>query len=603
MMQEVSSAKIVNVEPDSNITDLLEKKVRSNPRYEIYSRKLRGSWVDVTVKKFHADVRLIAKSLIEKGYKPGDRIAIMAPTRYEWSLVDFAMWYAGIISVPIFETSSGPQIEWILEDSNAKAAIVDNEDRANQVSAAANNAGIALNDIWTFESSELGTNYETLLAKTDITDEQLEEVRSAANLDSVATLVYTSGTTGKSKGCELTHGNFVEIAENIILTVPEFLVPKENSRTIMFLPLAHALARAVQICCLAAEINMSHGSMANILEDFKSYKPTWLLVVPRVLEKVYGSALSQAESKGQGKIFKRGYNVAVQYSKQKANGSVSFNTKMQQRLFDRLIYQKLRKALGGHCKYIVSGASALNPELIHFFTGAGMPILEGYGLTETTAPLSLNTPEHTNIGTVGRLSPGNEARISEDGEVLVRGVGVFKGYWKNKKATEEAFSEGSWFKTGDLGTINEDGFLKITGRKKDIIVTAGGKNVYPNPMEDGINSSLIVEQALIVGENKPFVSALVTLDKNELENWCRNKGFEKPLSVEEATTHPQVIAEIQSKVYEVNENVSRAESIRKFKIISDSFTVESGHMTPTMKLKRLAALKDFEDQVETMYKK
>ncbi|MFT4186800.1 MAG: AMP-dependent synthetase/ligase [Micrococcaceae bacterium] len=603
MMQEVSSTKLVKVDPDSNITDLLEKKVKSNPRYEIYSRKLRGSWVDVTVKKFHADVRLIAKSLIEKGYKPGERIAIMAPTRYEWSLVDFAMWYAGIISVPIFETSSGPQIEWILKDSNAKAVIVDNEDRANQISSAANKAGIALKDIWTFESSELGTNYETLLAKTDITDEQLEEVRSAANLDSVATLVYTSGTTGKSKGCELTHGNFVEIAANVILTIPEVLTPKESSRTIMFLPLAHALGRAVQLCCLAAEINMSHGSMANILEDFKSYKPTWLLVVPRVLEKVYGSALSQAESKGQGKIFKRGHNVAVQYSKQKANGGVSFNTKVQQRLFDRLIYQKLRKALGGHCKYIVSGASALNPELIHFFTGAGMPILEGYGLTETTAPLSLNTPEHTNIGTVGRLCPGNEARISEDGEVLVRGIGVFKGYWKNEQATEEAFTEGRWFKTGDLGTINEDGFLKITGRKKDIIVTAGGKNVYPTPMEDGINSSLIVEQALIVGENRPFVSALVTLDKIELGNWCRNKGFDKPLSVEEATTHPQVIAEIQSKVDEVNENVSRAESIRKFKIIPDSFTVESGHMTPTMKLKRIAALKDFADKVEEMYKK
>ncbi|MFT4147397.1 MAG: AMP-dependent synthetase/ligase [Micrococcaceae bacterium] len=600
-MKETSTKQVVFEDENFNITDFLEKKIKKNPGYAIYSRKMRGQWVDVTIKKFQADVKIIAKSLLAQGLKPGDRVAIMSPTRYEWSLVDFAMWYAGLVSVPIFETSSRPQIEWILEDSGAKAAFVDSLERAQLVTDAARKVGQPLEHLWQFEEGGIGTNYENLLSTSDISDEELEQARSSATMNSVATLVYTSGTTGKSKGCELTHGNFVDMAQNTPPIVQE-IVAGGTSRVLLFLPLAHALARAIQFIALAADATLAHSKMSNIVEDFQSFKPNWFLAVPRVMEKFYASALNSAENSGSGKIFKRGSDISIKYAEQEEKGTLTFSTKAQKFVFDKIIYAKIRKNLGGHARWVVCGGSALNPDLTKFFAGAGIRIIEGYGLTETTGPITVNTPSHTLLGSVGRPLPGVTVRIADDGEILVKGPSIFKAYWKNPEASKLAFDEDGWFKTGDLGQL-EDGFLMITGRKKDVLVTAGGKNVYPTPMEEGIKASQIVDQVIVVGENKPFVSAMIILDREQLPKWAKTQGLDSNMTVDEAVENPQVIAEVQGYVDKVNNNVSRAESIRKFKIVPRSLDIESGHMTPTLKLKRAAVIKDFNDVVQQMYSK
>ena len=608
-MREASTGLLVELDPGSNVTDLLLEQHAKDPVHALYSRKGPAGWADVTAQQFLDQVRALAKGLIAGGITPGETVAVMSATRYEWTVVDFAIWFAGGVTVPIYETSSASQIEWILHDSGARRIFAQDEAKAALVQGVLDSSGL-LGDtvlpVVRMDYDGAAPNLASLAAAgTGVGDAELERHRSAAGLADVASLVYTSGTTGRPKGCEITHGNFALVAKNIVLFLPEILL-QPRTRTLMFLPLAHVLARAVQVICLSAGTTLGHTATAKeLLEDLASFKPTFLLVVPRIFEKVYAGAAHKAALAGKERLFESAAAVAVDYSKAldaaaRGDGAgPGLVTRAKHALFDRLLYPKLRQAFGGHLGYTVSGASPLSPHDAHFFRGAGIPVLEGYGLTETTAPCTANTPTRTKVGTVGIPVPGTTIRVAEDGEILVKGIGVFKGYHNNAAANAEAFVDG-FFRTGDLGSLDEDGFLTITGRKKDLLVTAGGKNVAPGPLEEKIREHELVLQAVVVGDGRPFVSALINLDPEGLENWCAVHKV-PVMSPAEASGNDLVRVALQDAVDEANALVSQAESIRSFVVLDADFTVESGHLTPSLKLKRAAVVRDFEAQINRIY--
>jgi long-chain acyl-CoA synthetase len=434
---------------------------------------------------------------------------------------------------------------------------------------------------------------------TGIDDAALEERRLIAGLDDVATIIYTSGTTGKPKGCELTHGNFVELSENAAASLPE--VAHEGAQTIMFLPMAHVFARFISVLCVAAGATVAHTpDVKNLLPDLQSYKPTFILAVPRVFEKVYNNSMLKAEDNGKGKIFHAGADVAIAWSKADQAGKVGLALKVKHAIFDKLLYGKIRTAMGGRVQHAVSGGAPLGDRLGHFFHGIGLMVLEGYGLTETTAPISVNTPQKIKIGTVGAPLPGNAVKIADDGEILAKGVCVLKGYFKRPDLTAEAFTDG-WFHTGDIGQLDDEGFLSITGRKKEIIVTAGGKNVVPAQLEDTIRANALVSQCVVIGDQRPFISALITLDEEALPGWLERHSLPAETTMAEAARHPAVQAEVQSLVDSANESVSQAEAIRVFRIVEQDFTEASGHLTPSMKIKRAQVLKDYTTVIEELY--
>jgi long-chain acyl-CoA synthetase len=528
----------------------------------------------------------------------GDRVGIMSRTRYEWALVDFAIWFAGGISVPIYETSSPSQVAWNLGDSGAVAAFGEAAHHENVIRQAAASEGLtALTRVWQLEGEGLDALRE---AGTDVSDDELEERRSTAGLGDVATIIYTSGTTGRPKGCELTHGNFVELTENALATSLRQIV-NEQARTIMFLPMAHVFARFISVLAVGAGVTVAHTpDIKHLLPDLQSYKPTFILAVPRVFEKVYNSALTKAEDGGKGAIFHKAADTAISYSRARQEGKVGVGLKIRHALFDKLVYGKLRAAMGGEVAHAVSGGGPLGERLGHFFQGIGLQILEGYGLTETTAPVSVNTPERIKIGTVGVPIPGNTVKIADDGEILTKGVCVMKGYYRREDLTAEAFVDG-WFRTGDIGQLDADGFLTITGRKKEIIVTAGGKNVIPALLEDQIRADALVSQVLVVGDNRPFIGALVTLDEEALPGWLQRHGLPAETTVAEAADNDTVRAAVQELINNANQSVSQAEAIKSFRIVPRDFTEASGHLTPSMKVKRAQVMKDFEPVIDEMY--
>jgi long-chain acyl-CoA synthetase len=599
----------VELDPNSNVTDLLLAQQAKDPVSALYSRKGPGGWADVSAQQFLNQVTALAKGLIAGGLAPGETVAVMSGTRYEWTVVDFAIWFAGGVTVPIYETSSPSQVEWILHDSGARRVFAENEATVSLFRDVLDNSrllGDRLVPVVRMDHDGAAPNLATLAAAgTGVSGTELERHRTAADLADVASLVYTSGTTGRPKGCEITHGNFALLARNIVLFLPELLL-QPRSRTLMFLPLAHVLARAVQVICLSAGTTLGHTSNAKeLLEDLSSFKPTFLLAVPRVFEKIHAGAAHKAALAGKQRLFGAAAAVAIDYSKavdaaaQGAGTGPGPVVRAKHALFDRLLYPKLRQAFGGQLRYTVSGASPLSANDVHFFRGAGIPVLEGYGLTETTAPCTANTPTRTKVGTVGIPVPGTTIRIAEDGEILVKGIGVFKGYHANAAANAEAFVDG-FFRTGDLGSLDEDGFLTITGRKKDLLVTAGGKNVAPGPLEEKIREHQLVGQAVVLGDGRPFVSALVNLDPEGLENWCTTQRI-APLAVADATGDERVRAAIQGAIDEANSLVSQAESIRSFVLLDADFSVESGHLTPSLKLKRDAVVRDFQAHIARIY--
>ncbi|MET3811185.1 long-chain fatty acid--CoA ligase [Arthrobacter sp. UYEF3] len=598
-MREISIPPLVTVPPETNVTDLVLRQAAKASNPSLFSRlDTAGRWQDVRATDFLADVSLLAKGLMASGVAAGDRVGIMSRTRYEWTLVDFAIWFAGAVSVPIYETSSPSQVAWNLGDSGAVAAFGETAHHEDIIRQAATSEGLTgLRHVWQLEGDALD---EVRAAGSGISDEALEARRSQASLTDLATIIYTSGTTGRPKGCELTHGNFVELSDNVLATSLGQTV-HEQARTIMFLPLAHVFARFISVLAVAAGVTVAHTpDIKNLLPDLQSYRPTFILAVPRVFEKVYNSALTKAEDGGKGAIFHRAAETAIAYSRARQEGRVGLGLRLKHALFDRLVYGKLRAAMGGEVAHAVSGGGPLGARLGHFFQGIGLQILEGYGLTETTAPVTVNTPSLIKIGTVGAPIPGNAVRIADDGEILAKGVCVMRGYFNRDDLTSEAFEDG-WLRTGDIGQLDEQGFLTITGRKKEIIVTAGGKNVVPALLEDQIRADALVSQVLVVGDNRPFIGALVSLDEEALPGWLQRHGLPASTTLAEATENSTVNAAVQELINQANQSVSQAEAIKSFRIVTSDFTEASGHLTPSMKVKRGQVMKDFEDVIEEMY--
>lgn len=604
-MKVFSSPAEVIVDPSLNLTSLVERHRANSADPVLYRRQMSpGNWQPVRASEFYRMVADLAKGMIAAGIRPGDRVGIMSRTRFEWTVIDFAIWYAGAISVPVYETNAPAQAAWALSHSEATAVFVEDEKLLGRIKEAEEFAStteepMQLKHRWVIENGDLD---ELSARASEVSDEQLEQARTRATCDDIATIVYTSGTTGRPKGCPLTHGNFLNLSANTRFVESEIANPRNSS--ILFLPLAHVLARLIQVLALDAGLVIGHSpNIKNLASDLDSFKPTMLLVVPRVFEKVYEGAKAKAEKGGSlnKALFDRSVDIAIAWSKAKVTGHVSFKLAAQYALYDRLVYSKLRAALGGQLHYAVSGGGPLGERLAHFFHAVGVQVIEGYGLTETCAPIAAGRITPYQIGRIGPLLPGAEGTIAEDGELLVRGVGVMKGYYKNPEEDAQAFTEDGWFRTGDLAEFDEAGLLKIVGRKKEIIVTAGGKNVIPGIAENHLRTSPLVSQAMLVGDEKPFIAALVTLDPDTLPEQLEHLGLPRSLSIPEAAVHPAVRAAVQRIVDEANQLVSRAEGIREFRIMNRDLTEEDGYLTPSHKIRRAKVLQDFSSYVDEMY--
>ncbi len=588
---------IVPADPQANVTDLLEERVKATPDRALFAVPDGDGWRDISAAQFRKEVIALAKGFVAGGIEPGDKVGFIARTTYQWTVVDFALFYAGAVMVPVYETSSSTQIAWNMTDSGAVAIITELPDHSARLAEARGELPL-VRSAWEIHAGDL----DKLIAEgASVTDEEIERRRNLANGSDIATLIYTSGSTGRPKGCVLTHSNFVELSRNSAKSLHEVL-DMPGASTLLFITTAHVFARFISILTIHAGVKTGHQpDTKQLLPSLGSFQPTFLLAVPRVFEKVYNSAEQKAEAGGKGKIFRAAAKTAVEHSVLEQEGKkIPLGMKIKFALFDRLVYSKLRAAMGGRVAYAVSGSAPLGHRLGHFFHSLGVTILEGYGLTETTAPATVNLANKSKIGTVGPVLPGVGIRLADDGEVQVRGINVFKEYWRNPEATAEAF-DGEWFKTGDLGSFDADGFLSITGRKKEIIVTAGGKNVAPAALEDPIRANPLVGQVVVVGDKKPFISALVTLDPEMLPVWLNNNDEDAGMSLEEATNNAAVLAEVQRAIDAANEHVSRAESIRKFTILPTELTEASGHLTPKLSIKRNVILEDFSIEIETMY--
>jgi len=595
-VNEYMTPPVVEADPDANITDLLLERLKASPERAIFALPTAdGDWEDVTVTEFHRQVIALAKGFVAAGIEPGEKIGLMCGTRYEWSLIDFASAFAGAILVPIYETSAPFQVRFNLEDSGATAVILEKDDHLARFREVQGELP-AVARVW-----QLGDLDGLAAAGAHVTDEEIERRRTIAKAADIATIIYTSGSTGTPKGCVLTHANFVELSRNSAVAMKE--VVAEGASSLLFITMAHVFARFISILGVHAGVRVGHqADTTKLLESLGSFRPTFLLAVPRVFEKVFNSAEQKAEAGGKGRIFRAAAEAAIAHSKALDAGHVPLGLRLRFALFDRLVYSKLKEAMGGRVKYAVSGSAPLGLRLGHFFRSLDVRILEGYGLTETTAPATVNLVSKFKIGTVGPALPGVGIRIADDGEILVKGIDVFAGYWQNDAATNDAF-DGEWFRTGDIGSLDADGYLTITGRKKEILVTAGGKNVSPAALEDPIRANPLVGQVVVVGDQKPFIAALVTLDPEMLPVWLNNNGEDATMSLDDAARHPKVVAEVQKAVDAANAHVSRAESIRKFVILPTEFTEASGHLTPKMSIKRGPILKDFADVIEGMYER
>lgn len=581
-----------------SLGDVPFDNAREEPRAPVLARKDRdGVWWDVTAAEFAAEVLGVAKGLIAEGLRPGDRLAIMARTTYEWTLLDFAGWAAGLVTVPIYPTSSAIQARWIIQDSGAVACAVEDTAQARIISAERANLPW-LRHLWEFDT---GAVARLVKAGEHVPDEVVHDRLAGCAPESVATLIYTSGTTGQPKGCVLTHANFFAEVDNAVeLLHPVFKsVSKDPASTLLFLPLSHVFGRMVAVGCMRARVKLGHAPSIrgeDLLADLAGFRPTFLLAIPYVLEKVYNTARATAERMGRASSFDRAARIARRVGEVAPGKTPGLGLRAARALYDPLVYRRIRAALGGRVRYVLSGGSPLGRRLAAFYTGAGIEVFEGYGLTETTAASTLTPPLRPRLGTVGWPLPGTAVRIADDGEVLLRGPHVFAGYWNGPPAGGE-----QWLATGDIGELDADGYLTITGRKKDLIITSGGKNVAPAPLEDWLRAHPLVGQCMVVGDNRPYVTALITLEPEGLQHW-RQMRKKQGVPIGELVADEDLRADLQRAVDEANRLVSRAESIRRFAVLAGDFTEERGHLTPSLKLRRGAVARDYAPEIEALYR-
>ena len=593
-MDLFTTPAIVPAATAGNLTNLVAERAWFEGERVMVSRPMGDGWQAVTAREFDDEIRATAKGLIASGVKVGDRVAIMAKTRYEWTVLDFAIWYAGAVVVPIYETSSAEQIEWILADSQAVAIVV-------ETPALAELARTVLpshcKNMWIITENALAT---LALGGADISDEEINIRRGMLTPDSLATLIYTSGTTGKPKGVQLTHGNFLSECGNVVQGASDLFL-KPGGSTLLFLPIAHVFGRMVEIGAINAGLHLAHCSdITRLQQDLGTFKPTFVLAVPRIFEKVYNGAEAKADAAGKGNIFRKAAAIAIAYSEATDTGKIPLVLRLQHSVFDKLVYAKIRHALGGRVEAAISGGAPLGKRLGHFYRGAGVRILEGYGLTETTAGATLNLSLHQKVGSVGRPVPGTTIAIAEDGEVLIKGPIVMRGYWQNEQADREVFTEDGFFRSGDLGALDKEGFLSIVGRKKELIVTSGGKNVAPAVLEDRVRAHPLVSQCVVLGDNQPFIAALVTLDADALKTWAiANK--KTGTSAANLCHDPDLLSVVQTAIDDANKAVSRAESIRKFSVLPVDFTIADGQLTAKMSVKRHVVAAEFSKEITELF--
>jgi len=593
-MNEITIPAIIPAAVAGNLTNLISERAHFEPERVLVSRPMGDRWQAVTAKEYEEEIKAVAKGFIAAGIGFGDRVAIMAKTRYEWTVLDFAIWYAGAVPVPIYETSSAEQVDWILTDSAAVAIVVETPALAELVQPV---MPATCKNIWNITYNALATlTHEG----KGVSDDEITKRREKLKPETLATLIYTSGTTGKPKGVQLTHGNFLSECGNVVNGASDLFL-KPGGSTLLFLPVAHVFGRMVQIGSITAGLHLAHCSdLTKLPADLASFKPTFVLAVPRIFEKIFNGAEAKADAAGKGKIFHKAAEVAIAYSRALDTNKISPLLKLQHGLFDKLVYAKIRAGLGGRVEAAISGGAPLGERLGHFYRGAGIRVLEGYGLTETTAGATLNLTSAHRVGSVGKPIPGTTIKIAEDGEVLIKGPIVMQGYWQNDAANKEVFDSNGYFKSGDLGKIDEEGYLSIVGRKKELIVTAGGKNVAPAVLEDRLRSHPLISQCMVVGDNKPFIAALITIDPDAIKPWAvANK--KEGASIADLAKDSTLQAVIQTAADETNKAVSRAESIRKFIILPVDFTIAGGHLTAKLSVKRHVVSQQFAREIDELF--
>jgi long-chain acyl-CoA synthetase len=596
-VREFSVPPVVTVGDAAHLTDAVWDNAADAPRATGFRRQNdAGEWVDVSYAEFKDDVVGLARGLIAAGVQPGARVGLMSCTRYEWTVVDYAIWSVGAVTVPVYETSSAEQLKWILADSGAVACFVETSQHALLLAAIRDEVP-ALADDWQIDAGDLDMLRER---GTAVDATEVDQRRRGATADDVATIIYTSGTTGRPKGCVLTHRNMYADAANAIPSLPNLLHP--GASTLLFLPLAHSFARLIQVAVVQAKTTLGHtADTKNLVAHLQAFRPTFVLSVPRVFEKVYNTARQRAHGDGKGGIFDRAEATAIAYSEALDQGGPGVGLRLRHALFDRLVYGKLRAALGGRCANAISGGAPLGARLAHFFRGIGVTVYEGYGLTETAPAAAVNLKDAIRIGTVGRPLPGVTIRVADDGEILIKGEIVFRGYWNNQDATAEALDADGWFHTGDLGQLDDDGYLTITGRKKELIVTAGGKNVAPAVLEDRVRAHHLVSQCVVVGDRRPFIAALVTVDEEAWPKWAADNGLPADASIADHRTDERLLAEIQTAIDDANRAVSKAEAIKAFRVLPADFTEATGELTPSLKVKRNVVHKTYAGEIDAIY--
>jgi long-chain acyl-CoA synthetase len=599
LLLEYGIPALIAVPDDASLTDVIFSRAASAPGQVIMRRRTgEGTWADVTAGEFCEQVAGLAKGLIQAGIKSGDRVGLLSRTRYEWTLADYAIWTAGAVTVPVYETSSAEQVEWILGDAGATAVIAESDAHEQLVSGVRDRLP-DLGQVWRIDKLA-----ELAAAGAGVSDDRVQAARKSREAGDLATIIYTSGTTGRPKGCGLTHRNLLSAVRNAIDGTLAELFQEAGGSTLLFMPLAHVFARIIEVGCLESGAVLGHWpDSSTVAKGLPEFSPTFLLAVPRVFEKVYNSAQQTASaSPAKARIFAAAADTAVAVSRaQSAGKAAGPGLRLRHKLFDHLVYGKLRAAVGGKVTYAVSGGAPLGERLGHFFRGAGLTVLEGYGMTETSAAATVNSPSRNKIGTVGQPLPGLSVRIADDAEILLKGSIIFSSYWNNPQASSEALDPEGWLRTGDLGSLDDEGFLQVTGRKKELIVTAGGKNVAPAVLEDRLRAHPLISQCMVVGDGKPFIACLITLDPEALEHWKRQHGKPAEATAEYLADDPDLLAELQLAVDDANKAVSRAESIRKFRVLPIDFTTENDYLTPSLKVKRAHVAKDFATEIEALY--